>query len=371
VPRVDLVVSSEPDRTPRVMQLEGMFDVPAQEKLAHRWEGEVPLDARPWNVGLIVGPSGAGKSRVAGHLFGELRTFTWAASSVVDDFAAALGISEIADACAAVGFNTIPSWMKPFGVLSNGERFRVELARHLLESPDPIVVDEFTSVVDRQVAQIASHAVAKHVRAKNRRFVAVSCHWDIVDWLQPDWVLEMPAMTFQWRAVQRRPTLDVELLRVDRAAWRLFAPFHYLTAELHKAAKCFVLAVRGRPAVFAGVLHRPHPRVQNLKSISRIVTLPDYQGLGLAFVFADRLGAMHRALGLRLTINPAHPPFVRAFDRSPLWVMTKKPGRFSPISGRTSSLGGKIGGRPCAAFEYVGPATFPRALAEKMVATGQ
>jgi Fe-S cluster assembly ATPase SufC len=152
VPSVDLIVQSDLKRTPRVRQLEGMFDVPAAEKLKHEWHGVVPIEGRSWNVGLIVGPSGVGKSSIARQIFGAPSEFKWTAASVIDDFNAKRSIQDIADICSAVGFNTIPSWMKPFAVLSTGERFRVEVARHLLEDRDPIVIDEFTSVVDRQVA---------------------------------------------------------------------------------------------------------------------------------------------------------------------------------------------------------------------------
>jgi hypothetical protein len=94
-----------------------------------------------------------------------------------------------------------------------------------------IVVDEFTSVVDRQVAKIGSHAVQKHIRKCGKKFVAVTCHYDVFEWLQPDWVLEPATMSFQWRSLQRRPDLAIEVSRVDHAAWKLFAPFHYLRAN--------------------------------------------------------------------------------------------------------------------------------------------
>ena len=381
--KVDLVVDTKLERTPRVKQLSGMFDVPAQEKLSHRWVGELPIDERDWNVGLIVGPSGAGKSSVARQLFGDTPPLAWRAGSVCDDFDAKFAIAEIAEICSAVGFNTIPSWMKPFGVLSTGEKFRAELARHLLEGGDLVMIDEFTSVVDRQVAHIGCHAVQKYIRKNGRKFVAVTCHYDVIDWLQPDWMLEPATMTFQWRSVQRRPPLDVEIARVDRAAWRLFAPFHYLSAELHRAATCFVLFVEGAPASFAGVLHRPHPTADDVKGVSRLVTLPDYQGLGLAMILADTLGAAYKARRQRLRTYPAHPSLVRSFDRSPRWVLEKKPGVFSPSLGRASglknanrTLDGKVpigpegggleqakkwhmGSRPCAVFEFSGDAMPP------------
>ena len=157
MPSFNVLRESKLSRSVRVKQLEGMFDVPAAEKCRLEWKGELPIEKKDWNIGLIVGPSGSGKSTILREVFGEPKTFRWKANSVVDDFAERFSIEEIAAVCGAVGFNTIPAWIRPFAVLSNGERFRVELARRLLECGDPILIDEFTSVVDRQVAKIASH----------------------------------------------------------------------------------------------------------------------------------------------------------------------------------------------------------------------
>lgn len=371
--KIDLCVETRLEQSARVKQLSGMFDVPATEKLSHHWQGDVPIEERDWNVGLIVGPSGAGKSSVARQLFGEERKLQWSAPSVIDDFDKRFGIADVAEICGAVGFNTIPSWMKPFGVLSTGEKFRVELARHLLEGGDLIMVDEFTSVIDRQVAHIGCHAVQKFIRKHQRKFVAVTCHYDVEEWLQPDWVLEPATMTFRWRLLRRRPAIDVEMCRVDYSAWKLFAPFHYLTSELHKAAQCYVLFVNGQPAAFQGIIHRPHNVLKNIKASSRGVTLPDYQGLGLIFIMVETLGAAHKAIGNRFRVYPAHPPLVRSFDRSDKWVMTKEPGVMKPVKSKTSQVrfrqekAWKQGERPCAVFEYCGTAMDDPAQARALI----
>lgn len=313
--KVDLHVETRLDRSPRVKQLSGMFDVPATDKLAHHWTGDVPIEDREWNVGLIVGPSGAGKSSVSRQLFGEEQRLEWSSASVIDDFDKKFGIEQVAEICGAVGFNTIPSWMKPYGVLSTGEKFRVDLARRLLEGGDLVMVDEFTSVVDRQVAHIGCHAVQKMIRKNKRKFVAVTCHYDVEDWLQPDWILEPATMAFRWRLLQRRPAIDVEMCRVDHSAWKLFAPFHYLTGDLHPAAQCYVLFVNGQPAAFQGILHRPHAIARNIKASSRGVTLPDYQGLGLIFIMVrDAWGGAQgdRQSLPRLSRAPAARPLVRS-----------------------------------------------------------
>jgi GNAT superfamily N-acetyltransferase len=314
---------------------------------------------------LIVGPSGCGKSTILRHVFGEPSALEWTGASVLDDFVGGLSVQSISEVCQAVGFNTIPAWLRPYAVLSNGERFRVELARRLIETAETIVVDEFTSVVDRQVAQIGAHAVQKYVRRSGRQFVAASCHYDILDWLQPDWTLEPSTMSFQWRSLRRRPALECEIARVPYDTWRLFAPFHYLTADLHKAAQCYALAVNGRLAAFAAMLYRAHASVNDIWGCSRLVTLPDFQGLGLAFVLIDRVAAMYAACGLRAHTYPAHPALVRAFDKSSAWRLEKKPGQYSPARGKSSTLVG-FGGRPCAVFSYAGPAFKDASVARAM-----
>jgi len=376
---VDVAVSTPISRSMRARQLEAMFDVPGGDIQMRMWAGDVPLDERDWNVGLIVGPSGAGKTTIARQMFGDELVPEWHEPSVIDDFDESISMQEIANACQAVGFNTIPAWLRPFEVLSTGERFRVDLARRMLESaPDePLVVDEFSSVVDRQVAKIGAHAVQKWVRRADRQFVAVTCHWDVVEWLRPDWVLEPSTMTFRWESLRPRPPIDVSIERVPFSAWQMFAPFHYLTQSLHRAARCFVLFVDEQPASFVGILHRPHSRTHGrpIKGISRVVTLPDWQGLGLAFVLMDALGAAYKRDGIRLHNYPAHPALIHAHDRSEMWEMRSPPrGALGRHGGATSSVGGqrelerrrtelgsrgatwRFGRRPNAVFEYVGPA---------------
>ena len=355
MPSINIVTQSEIVKTSRVKQLEAMFDAPTEEVLKLEWKGELPIEDNEWNVGLIVGASGTGKSTIAKELFGEHVDFEWQAKSVIDDFPKGYSIEDIAQICQSVGFNTIPAWMRPYRVLSTGEKFRVDLARRLLCLPDPIIVDEFTSVVDRQVAQIGAHAVQKYIRKHNRKFIAVSCHYDIIDWLQPDWVFEPASMGFSRRSLQRRPAIDVEIKRVDYSYWRLFAPFHYLTNDLHRAAQCFVLFANGHPASFGGMLHRPHPRVKDIMGLSRLVTLPDWQGLGLAMILSERLGGAYKAVGKRMHTYPAHPSLIRSFDHSECWKLKTAPTKVSQRNRKNVAHPAlTLGGRPCAVFEYNG-----------------
>jgi ABC-type ATPase with predicted acetyltransferase domain len=171
----------------------GDFDVKVEHAKEH-FVGEIifPDDL---HIGAIVGGSGTGKTTIAREIFGDqiISGFQWSDGAVVDDMPKECDMDDIEKMFYAVGFGSVPSWLKPFSVLSNGEKMRVELARAMLER-DFVVFDEFTSVVDRQVAQTASIAINKAVHRAGKKFVAVSCHYDILEWLQPDWVFDTNEM---------------------------------------------------------------------------------------------------------------------------------------------------------------------------------
>ncbi len=357
--RVDLVLESEIARTPRVVQTEGIFDVPAAEKSRVEYHLDVPLDEQPWSVGLIVGPSGAGKSSVARHLFGDalIDGYEWPNGKAIVDGFGALPIRDTTAALNSVGFSSPPNWVRPFSVLSNGERFRANLARAIVDERPLVAVDEFTSVVDRQSALVASHSLAKAVRAKpGKRFVAVTCHYDVLDWLQPDWVLEPHIGKFDWRSVQPRPRVTLDLVRCDHSAWRWFAPHHYLSADLNKSARCFVGLVDGSPAAFVALRHFVHPRVSNIQQVTRVVVMPEFQGLGLGRHMLAFAGAMATTAGHRCAITTSHPALIASLARSVDWRMTSRP-RFANAPSKKANhsiAAARAQRRRCGSFEWSG-----------------
>lgn len=358
---IDIVIESEVPRTFRTASLESVFDCPIGKKQRLEWHVEIPSLDDEWSIGMIVGPSGSGKSTVMKQAYGEPINWQWPADkALIDALAPDKEMTEVSAALGAVGLNTIPSWARPFHVLSNGEQFRATIARHFLEDErDPIVIDEFTSVVDRQVAQIASNAVQKFIRKNNKRFVAVTCHYDIIEWLQPDWVLDMATRTVEVRERRRRPAIEVTLARVPYSLWKTFAPYHYMSAELHKAAQCYAAFVHDRPVCIGALLPRPvssgRDKGTAIHGLSRLVTLPDYQGLGLAFVLTDALGGMFANRGERMNCYPAHPALVTSFARNYNWRQIKEPGLPSRKKGNKSTTKGTMGGRPNAVYSYIGP----------------
>lgn len=193
MPHFDIVKKNDPDVTFRVSKIQADFDVKLEHSNEH-FVGDIEMPD-DWQIGVIVGASGTGKSTIAKELFNEelIDGFEYTAKSVVDDMPKSAKIDDITKMFYAVGFGSVPSWLKPYSVLSNGEKMRVDLARALLEK-DFVCFDEFTSVVDRQVAQTACIAINKAIKKTGKKFVAVSCHYDILDWLKPDWVFDTNKM---------------------------------------------------------------------------------------------------------------------------------------------------------------------------------
>lgn len=189
----DIVKKSDIEKTFRVAKVMADFDVSIEHSFEH-FIGEIKMPEK-WNIGVIVGASGTGKTTIAKELFSDcfIQHFEYKAKSVIDDMPKSKSVDEIEKMFYAVGFGSVPSWLKPYNVLSNGEKMRVDLAKALLEK-DKICFDEFTSVVDRNIAQTACIAINKTIKTQNKQFIAVSCHYDILEWLQPDWVFDTNEM---------------------------------------------------------------------------------------------------------------------------------------------------------------------------------
>jgi ABC-type dipeptide/oligopeptide/nickel transport system ATPase subunit len=197
---------NEPDSF-RAQSVVGSFTL-NDVKLEKHFKGSLPIEQADWQIGVIVGRSGSGKSSIAKQLFpgAYITGFEYTHQCILDDFPEGIETTEITRLLCSVGFASPPDWLKAYSCLSQGEKMRVDIARALLLAQKIVVFDEFTSVVDRDVAKIASCAISKAIkRQKDKKFIAVTCHYDVVDWLEPDWVFCTDTMEFDRKKELGRP----------------------------------------------------------------------------------------------------------------------------------------------------------------------
>lgn len=350
----------------RVQQIAGMFDMQIDDHASRHIKFDHPDLDNDWRIGLIVGPSASGKTTAARHLFGKaaIRNPTWPKNAAIIDGLGNHPIKKITHALTAVGFGSPPSWLKPYQVLSTGEKLRANLARCLLNArAKPVVFDEFTSVVDRTVARIGSAAVAKAIQSDYLpcRFVAVTCHDDITPWLRPDWTLEMPLGQVT-RKRPRRPNLKLDVVPCRQDLWQTFSQYHYLSGSLNTASRCFVTLWRNKPIAFCATL--PLIGRKNRRRISRLVTLPDYQGIGVGSATLQAVAQYHRAEGHRVNITTSHSAMINHLRRNPTWqTIDVKPTGTHASKRFRDSCRDSIG-RAVVSFEYVPVGTGRRTVPE-------
>jgi len=119
----------------------------------------------------------------------------------------------------------------------------------------------------------------------------VTCHYDVLDWLEPDWVYEPHTGKLARGRLWRRPPVDLEIFRVDRSAWKLFSSHHYLSSDIHKGSARFVAAYAGQPAAFTAVLSFPHSSKPSWRE-HRTVCLPDFQGVGIGNAMSEYIASL-------------------------------------------------------------------------------
>ena len=187
----------------------------------------------------------------------------------------------------------------------------------------------------------------------------MTCHYDVLDWLEPDWVYQPHTDDFARGSLWRRPKIELEVKRVHHSAWQLFRKHHYLDTKLNTSAACFIAFWNGIPVAFTAILHFPHAKVKNIKREHRTVCLPDFQGVGIGNALSNYLGAMCRGLGFRYLSQTSHPSMIKSRAESENWRINQAPTYRRALCGARSAHRNwfdNLRTRLIASCEYVGGA---------------
>lgn len=333
---------------------------------------ELPIEDDEWKIGLVVGPSGSGKTSMGRQLFGPDALYSadgWPSDKpIIDAISPGGDFDGVTAALAAVGLGSVPTWLRPYSVLSNGEKFRADLARIVCEAPGRVVVDEFTSVVDRQIAKFGALAFQKAWRRTGGKCVLLSCHYDIIEWVEPDWVYDTATGKYSGRSLWRRPKFELEIFQTDGSCWPMFEPHHYLKLPRMIAADYFVGAVDGEPVCH--IAFTPSLEINAMRAC-RMVVMPEWQGAGIGARFLNYLCQYHvdgkGRYGTRaktVYFHTSHPGLCSALRRDKRWVQVsaelygvnkkKSAGSIAKSGGTIAGYGGHF--RAVQGFKYIGEA---------------
>lgn len=300
------------------------FDIQNQEESIVTIENNIKLDFE-WNIGVIYGGSGSGKSTLL-KTFGEIKDPIFNNEiSLISNFDW-MQPDKVTQLLSAIGLSSVPCWLRPHNTLSNGEQTRANIAYSIAKAKygEIILIDEYTSVVDRDVAKAMSYALQKYIRKMNKKIILASCHFDIMEWLNPDWIYSPNKGQVERPDCLRleRPKIQLEIFRCRYEAWDIFKHHHYLSDGLNKVCKCFIISWHNKPVAFIAMIPLFHGHIKDSWRISRIVVLPDYQGLGLGSRICDYFASLYAATGLTLYIKTSNPALWKHFEKGKGWKKT-------------------------------------------------
>lgn len=320
------------------------LDIDSEKKSVH--ELRVRADVKTeFSIGMIIGSSGSGKTTLAKKMFGPdcFDVQFDLSKPVIEQFPAEMSYDECAEALLGIGLTSVPCWIRPMYTLSNGQRARAEAALSMCSDKELIILDEWTSVVDRTVAKVMSHCVQKFAKRRNKKIVLLSCHFDIIDWVQPDWVINCNEQTYEDRRLLRQPRteqLRFDIHQVTSESWGFFSKYHYLSDNLPGGKVMFFGLFHGQDQIGFQCYAAYLPGRNDIMYSNRVVIHPDYAGLGLGLRFIDETAKYLAAQNLFVRATFSSIPLYKARMRSRFWrlISDKKKIKSEPLYDRDTGF---------------------------------
>jgi energy-coupling factor transporter ATP-binding protein EcfA2 len=333
VQNFELTLTSPVAKSFRATKAANSLDIDAEKKSIHHFKVQADITT-PFNIGVIVGASGSGKTTLAKHIYGEeaFKEILNPSLPVIEQFPESLTYDECAAMLCGVGLTAVPCWIRPAYTLSNGQKARAECALQMArEDSNIIVIDEWTSVVDRTVAKVMSHCIQKHARKTGKTVVLLSCHYDVLDWLNPDWIIDANKQAYTnrrllWQDFKRTEQLQFDIREADKSTWRYFSRYHYLNEKLAGGKQLFYGLWDGNNQIgfLAFTNYVPHrkDRLQKMQlHFNRLVIHPDYCGFGLGIHFLNKCSKLVADQNYEVCGKFSSAPVFNALKANKSWKM--------------------------------------------------
>lgn len=327
---IKIELQSEVFNTFRCQAAANSLDIDVKKKSIHKLEiNDINIPA-VWNIGLIYGASGSGKTTLAKDLFGQ-NIFDCSLDenkSIIDQLPEEYSYEDCANILNGIGLNSVPCWIRPIKTLSNGQKARAEAA-YLMCKKDFICIDEWTSVVDRTVAKAMSVCLHKFAKKNNKQIILLSCHYDILEWVKPDWLIDCNKQNFELPKTDdfffnEREKIQFTIKEVGRETWKYFSKYHYLS-ELLPGGKIHLYGIFHKQnqigfQCFAN--YTPHKKgTKIIYHSNRTVIHPDYNGLGLGIKLINETSKiLKEKINCRIMAKFSAIPVFKAMKKQKEWL---------------------------------------------------
>lgn len=330
---IEVILKSPVSSNFRCQVAANSLDIDVEKKSVHHLKIENIHLPENWNIGIVYGSSGSGKTTLVKQVFGD-DVFSFALDPdepIISQFNKDMPYEECAKILNGIGLNSVPCWIRPVKTLSNGQHARAHSALAMTTDKAVVCIDEWTSVVDRTVAKAMSYCLQKFAKRNKKCLILCSCHFDIIEWLNPDWLIDCnkqlfipktPGSTFFFKP---REKLKFTIRVVGRESWRFFSHYHYLSDRL-PGGKIYTFGLFHDDEDQIGFQcfanYRPHEKGTKLMLHSnRTVIHPDWCGLGLGSLLINKTSQymLDTTKNISIYAKFSAIPVHKALKASPLW----------------------------------------------------
>lgn len=339
------------------------LDIDVKKKSIHNLKIDNVLIPKDWNVGLIYGASGSGKTTLAKHLFGEdiFNVILNEDEPIINQLPKEFTYEECASLLNGIGLNSVPCWLRPVKTLSNGQKARAEAVLLMCQNKDYILIDEWTSVVDRTVAKAMSVCLSKFAKKHNKKIILLSCHYDILEWVNPNWLIDCNKQEFILPKQEdfffnKREELEFSIKEIGRESWKYFSKYHYLSDRLPGGKLYLYGLFQGENQIgfqcFANYVPYKNKVEKIIYHSNRTVIHPDYNGLGLGIKLINETSKLlDEKIDCRIMAKFSSTPVFKAMIKQKQWKFLGEKRLMGKMK-KSGNMGNKSTFRECGVKTY-------------------
>jgi ABC-type lipoprotein export system ATPase subunit len=295
--------------TDRTIQVADSFGLGIDQTQKFKVYDNFQVEIGPKDIVYITGDSGSGKSVLLKWFEKALKPDTINIADIKPEPHKPLidqigkNFTEALELLSKAGLNDAFLFVRRYGELSDGQKYRFCIAKMMESSKQYWIFDELCSLLDRDTAKIVAYNVQKLARQQGKAVLAATTHTDLFEDLNPS--VKIHKRYGREATVEYYPNKPAEQCSLVREMhieegtyqdWKKLAGFHYRSHRIAFHKKIFVLK-RGEelcgvivycyppPTCFGRKLVLPKMTMQELSEklsiISRVVVHPKYRTIGL------------------------------------------------------------------------------------------